>query len=110
MKNNTTNYKELFNQKKAVMDVLEDILTDIDRQQSYLTTDYRAVGEEQSTDKDGNLLYRDSDGNRTTEVTDEPIMKIRYEDITITYEVMSDYSKAKYDAYEKIKSELMKLA
>jgi hypothetical protein len=107
---NTTNYKELFNAKKAVMDVLEDILTDIDRQQNYLLSDWKAVGEEQRKDDDGNLLYVDEDGNRTTEVTDKPYMKTLYEDVTITYDELSDYSKAKYDAYEKIKSELMKLA
>ena len=107
---NTTDYKELFNAKKALMDVLEDILSDIDRQQGYLTTDYQAVGVEQSKDSDGNLLYQDEDGKRTTEVTDEPIMKTIYKDITVSYEEMSDYSKAKFDAYEKIKTELLKLA
>ena len=107
---NTTNYSALFAQKRELMDILDDIMRDLDYKEESTLRTYDEDGEEQSTDRDGNLLYRDENGDRTTEVTGEPIMKTKYKERMLTYNELSDRDKAKYDAIQTIKEALLKLA
>lgn len=107
---NTTNYKELFAQKKALMEVLEDVLTDIEYRETSILRTYKEVGEEQRTDKDGNKLYLDEYGERTTEVTEQPCMKPVYDEVMQDPAELDERDKAKYDALMKIKDAVLALA
>lgn len=107
---NTTNYKEIFAQKKALMEVIEDVLTDIEYRETSILRTYKEVGEEQRTDKDGNKLYLDEYGERTTEVTDQPCMKAVYDEVMQDVSELDERDKAKYDAIQKIKETILALA
>lgn len=107
---NTTNYKEIFAQKKAMMRELEDVLTDIEYREQSLLRDYREVGEVQRTDSDGNLLYLDENDNRTTEVTDKPLMKTEYEDYMREPSQLDEEDRARFEALQKIKDTILALA
>ena len=111
MKNTSaTNYKEVFAKKKAMMDVLEDVLTDVEYRETSILRDYKEVGEEQRKDNDGNLLYLDPDGNRTTEVTDTPCMRPVYDDVMRDPSELDERDKVRYDAIQKIKEAILALA
>ena len=111
MKNTSaTNYKEIFAQKKALMDVIEDVLTDIEYRETALLRDYKSVGEEQRTDNDGNKLYLYENGERTTEVTEHPCMRTIYDDVMRDVSELDERDKAKYDAIQKIKEAILALA
>lgn len=107
---NTKNYKEIFAEKKAMMDVIEDVLTDIEYRETSILRTYKEVGEEQRTDKDGNKLYLDEYGERTTEVTDQPCMKSVYDEVMQDVSELDERDKAKYDAIQKIKEAILALA
>lgn len=110
MKNTTKSYKDIFAEKKAMMDVLEDVLADIEYRETALLRDYKEVGEEQRKDNDGNLLYLDSDGNRTTDVTDTPCMRTVYDDVQRDPSELDERDRAKYDAIQKVKDAVLALA
>lgn len=107
---NTKNYKELFAEKKALMDVIEDVLSDIEYRETSILRTYKEVGEEQRIDKDGNKLYLDENGERTTEVTDTPCMKTVYDEVMQDVDSLDERDKAKYDAIQKIKEAILALA
>lgn len=107
---NTTNYKEIFAQKKALMEALEETLTDIEYREKSILRIYKEVGEEQKTDKDGNKLYLDEYGERTTEVTDQPCMKAVYDEVMLDVSELDERDKARYDAIQKIKEAILALA
>ena len=107
---NTTNYKEIFAQKKALMDAIEDILGDIEYRESSILIDYVEDGEEQRTDKDGNLLYLDENGERTTEVTEHSCMKTLYKEVQIDPSQLDERDRARYEAIQKIKEAILALA
>lgn len=107
---NTPNYKELFAQKKALMDAIEDVLSDIEYRETSILRTYTEDGEEQKTDKDGNKLYLDEYGERTTEVTDQPCMKTTYKEVMQDPSELDERDKAKYEAIQKIKEAILALA
>ena len=111
MKNtNATNYKELFAQKKALMDVIEDVLSDIDYRETSLLRDYVEDGQEPKTDNEGRPLYKDEYGEKTTEVTDTPIMRTLYKEVQKDPSQLDERDKARYDAIQKIKEAILALA
>ena len=103
------NYEELFATKKALMEVVENSLRDLDYRENALLSTYVADGEEQRKDADGNLLYLDDEGNRTTEETDKPCMRTVYKDRMREVDELSTEEKAKYDAIQKIRDLLVGL-
>ena len=101
--------EETIRTKKALMDVLEDVLEDINYREKSLLRDYVADGEEQRTDSEGHPLYLDEYGERTTEVTEQPVMKTIYKDIQRKPEDLEDRDKAKYEAIQIIKEKILEL-
>lgn len=107
---NTKNYKELFAEKKALMDVLEDVLGDLEYRETSILRDYVENGQEPKTDSEGNPLYKDEYGETTTEVTDTPIMRTLYKDVKRDPSELDDRDKARYEAIQKIKDAILALA
>ena len=102
-------FTEMFEMKKAMMDELENILKELGYRESGLLTTYEEDGEEQRTDRDGNLLYLDENGEKTTEVTDRPYMRTTYKDIKVKPEDLCEYDARRYKAIQQIKDALMAL-
>ena len=107
---NAANYKEIFAQKKAMMEELEDVLSDIEYREKSILRTYVETGEEQRKDGDGNLLYLDENGERTIEVTDKPCMKTVYVDTMLDPSQLDEYTKPKYEAIQKVKEAVLALA
>ena len=107
---NTTNYKEIFAQKKALMDVIEDVLSDIDYRETSILRDYVQDGQEPKTDSEGRPLYKDEYGEQTTEITDTPIMRNLYKEVQKDPSELDERDKARYDAIQKIKEAILALA
>ena len=109
MKNTKISVSETIAQKKAMLEMLENVIQDIEYRENAILTDYKAVGEEQRKDSDGNLLYLDEDGNKTTEVTDKPSMRTIYEDVKRDPSELGEYDKPRYEALMKIKDAVLAL-
>ncbi len=107
---NTKDYKEIFAQKKALLDVIEDVLSDIEYRETNLLRDYVADGQEPKTDSEGRPLYKDEYGEKTTEVTDTPIMRTLYKEVQKDLSQLDESEKARYDALQKIKETILALA
>lgn len=107
---NVVNYKEVFAQKKALMDVIEDVLSDIEYRETSILRNYVEDGQEQKTDSEGKPLYKDEYGQTTTEVTDTPIMRTTYKEVQLDPLQLDERDKAKYDALQKIKEAILALA
>lgn len=106
-KNTTKNYKELITEKKAMMEVIDKVMDELESYERYCLCESIKTKEYQAKDFEGNLLYRDANGKRTTEVTDTPIM-----DYDVEYKLpddMDDYTKARVDALEKVRECLTEL-
>lgn len=106
-KNTNKNYKDLIKAKKAMMEVIDKVMDELENYERYYLCESIKTNEYQAKDFDGNLLYRDVNGKRTTEVTETPIM-----DYDIEYrlpEMMDDYTKARVDALEKVRECLSEL-
>ena len=103
MKNTTINATETIEQKKAMLEMLESILKDIEYRENGILLQYKAVGEEQRTDENGNLLYLDENGKKTTDVTNTPAMRTVYEDVKRDPSELDKYDKLNYEAIQKIK-------
>lgn len=109
MKNTKISVSETIAQKKAMLEMLENVIQDIEYRENAILTDYKAVGEEQRKDNDGNLLYLDENGERTTEVTDKPAMRTIYEDVKRDPSELGEYDKPRYEAIMKIKDAVLAL-
>lgn len=99
-KNTTKYYKDLITEKKAMMEVIDKVMDELASYERYYLCESIKTSEYQAKDFDGNLLYRDANGKRTTEVTDTPIM-----DYDMEYrlpEKMDDFTKARVNALEKV--------
>ena len=107
---NTKDFVQVVAEKKATLEVLEELMERLNSEENYVWIDYRCTGEVQREDSDGNLLYIDENGNRTTEVTSTPCMKSRYEDVKKTDGELTDRDRAKLAAIEKIRETLAALA
>lgn len=109
MKTNTTNLEEMFAMKKAMLDEVENLLREVGYREDGILTTYEEDGEEQRTDRDGNLLYLDENGKSTTEVTDRPYMRTIYKDVKKKPSELDEYNKPKYEALQKIRETLVSL-
>lgn len=106
-KNTSKNYKELITEKKAMMEVIDKVMDELESYERYYLCESVKTAEYQAKDYDGNLLYRDANGKRTTEVTDTPIM-----DYDLEYKLpddMDDFTRARVDALEKVRECLSEL-
>lgn len=109
MKNTTNSVIETIAQKKAMLEMLEYVLQDIEYRENSILIQYKANGETQRTDENGNLLYLDENDNKTTEVTDKPAMRTIYEDVKSDPSELGDYDKPRYEALLKIKEAVIAL-
>ena len=109
MKNNTNNFKATIEEKKAMLDMLQYVIEDIEYRENGILDQFVENGEEQRTDKDGNLLYLDENGEKTTEVTDKPYMRTLYETVRRDPSELDDYDLPKYQALMKIKNAVLAL-
>lgn len=109
MKNTKITVSETIAQKKAMLEMLENVITDIEYRENSILTQFEADGEEQRKDSDGNLLYLDEDGNKTTEVTDKPAMRTVYKNVKRDPSELDEYDKPRYEAIVKIKEAVMAL-
>ena len=107
---NTKNYKEVFAEKKALLDIIEEVLSDIEYRETSILRDYVENGQEQKTDSEGRPLYKDEYGEKTTEVTDTPIMRTLYKDVQRDPSELDDRDRARYEAIQKIKDAILALA
>ena len=106
-KNATKNYKDIIIEKKAMIELVDRCLSELDSFEKYSLCDMVKTGEHQMKDWGGNLLYKDEDGNRTTEVTGVPLMETDYD-----YRLpanMDEDMKAKYNALNKLRDILADL-
>ena len=106
-KNATKNYKDIITEKKAMVELVERCLSELDSFEKYTLCDMVKIGEHHATDWHGNLLYKNEDGERTTEVTDAPIMETDY-DYRLPAE-MDESMQAKYNALNKLRDILADL-
>ena len=109
MKNNTNNFKATIEEKKAMLDMLQYVIEDIEYRENGILDHFVENGEEQRTDKDGNLLYLDENGEKTTEVTDKPYMRTLYETVRRDPSELDEYDMPKYQALMKIKNAVLAL-
>lgn len=109
MKTTKISVSETIAQKKAMLEMLENVITDIEYRENCILTSYEPVGEEQRKDSDGNLLYLDENDERTTEVTDKPAMRTVYKDVKIDPSELDEYDKRRYEAIMKIKDAVLAL-
>lgn len=80
----TKDFETIVLEKKATLDILERLMKELSSIEEYRLLEYVEDGEEQKKDWDGNLLYRDGEGNSTTEDTGNPIMKTKYKQVRKT--------------------------
>ena len=109
MKNNTNNFKATIEEKKAMLDMLQYVIEDIEYRENGILDRFVENGEEQRTDKYGNLLYLDENGEKTTEVTDKPCMRTIYETVRRDPSELDEYDMPKYQALMKIKNAVLAL-
>lgn len=107
---NTKDFATVVAEKKATLEVLEALMDKLSYEEEYVLLTYEKVGEEQRKDADGNLLYIDGEGNRTTEPTDTKCMKDVYADRKRTPDELNDRDLAKIAAIEKIRETLAAMA
>lgn len=87
-------------EKKAMLEVLEVIMDRLDDERRYISQSFEKVGEEQKKDENGNPM---------TDDVGEPIMKNVYDYVDIKPEDMSEDTRIKLDAIDKIQTALEKL-
>ena len=109
MKNNVNNFKATIEEKKAMLDMLQYVIEDIEYRENGILDHFVENGEEQRKDSDGNLLYLDENGDKTTEVTDKPYMRTTYETIRRDPSELDEYELPKYQALMKIKNAVLAL-
>jgi hypothetical protein len=109
MKNNVNNFKATIEEKKAMLDMLQYVIEDIEYRENGILDHFVENGEEQRTDKDGNPLYLDENGEKTTEVTDKPYMRTLYETVRRDPSELDEYDLPKYQALMKIKNAVLAL-
>lgn len=106
-KNTPKNYKDIITEKKAMIELVDRCLSELDNFEKYTLCDMVKIGEHHMKDWDGNLLYKDEDGKRTTEVTDTPMMETDY-DYRLPAD-MDEETQAKYNAMNKLRDILADL-
>lgn len=109
MKTNTNNFKATIEEKKAMLDMLQYVIEDIEYRENGILDNFVADGEEQRKDENGCLLYLDEDGNKTTEITDKPYMRTLYKTVRRDPSELDDYDLPKYQALMKIKNAVLAL-
>ena len=90
-----------------MIELVDKCLSELDSFEKYSLCDMVKIGEHQMKDWEGNLLYKDGDGKRTTEVTDVPLMETDY-DYRLPAD-MNDDTQAKYNALNKLRDILADL-
>lgn len=106
----TKNFNEVVLEKKATLDILEELMGKLNDLEEYKLTRNEEVGEEQGKDWDGNLYWLTEDGKRTTENTGTPYMRTKYKTVRIPVEEMDEREKAYAAALESIRDTLASLA
>lgn len=106
-KTENKNYTDVITEKKAIMKMVEKCLDELESYEKYSIFEAVNTGERQCKNWEEQPLYRDADGKRTTEVTDEPIMENVYE--YRLPKVMDDNTKAEVDALKKVRELLVSL-
>ena len=106
----TKNFNEVVLEKKVTLDILEELMEKLNNLEEYKLTRTEETGEEQGKDWDGNLLWLDENGKRTTEETDVPYMRKTYRNIRLTEDEMDEREKAYSRAIETIRDTLASLA
>ena len=109
MKNNTNNFKATIEEKKAMLDMLQNVIEDIEYRENAILDHFVENGEEQRKDSDGNLLYLDENDKKTTEVTDKPYMRTIYETVRRDPVELDEYDMLRYQAIMKIKNAVLAL-
>lgn len=106
----TKTFDEVVKEKKATLDILEELMDKLNWLEEYKLTRNEETGEEQGKDYDGNLLWLDENGTRTKEETDTPYMRTTYKTVRLKEEEMDDTEKAYAAALERIRDTLASLA
>ncbi len=97
-------------EKKATLDILEQLMDKLNDLEEYKLTRTEEVGEEQGKDWDGNLYWLDENGKRTTENTGTPYMRTLYKTVKLKDEEMDDNDRAYAGALERVRDTLASLA
>lgn len=101
-KNNTLN---IITQKKALLNVLEKLMTELDSIEKDATTEYKVIGKstEQMTNwKTGELMWEDEE--KTV-----PKMRDEYGYVDLTEDEMTDENRATLEAVKVVKEVIEKL-
>lgn len=102
------NFKEQIMEKKAMLALVESLMETLNSKEEYYLMEYVETGKEhQRKDWNGNLLWKDANGERTTEETDTPYMEKEYE--YVMKETLDDEDKAYQSAIETIRDTLASL-
>lgn len=105
------NIKELIVEKKATLEILEELMKELTRLEEYRFTTSIEDGEEQAKDwKTGELVWIDKDGKRTTENTGTPAMRTIWKDVPKAVVDYTDEDNAFKSALETIRNALCDLA
>ena len=90
--------------KKAMLEVIERLFSELDNIEEWEAKEYRQVGveDEQATDRNGNLLLEDEE--KTV-----PKYRAKYDYVTIPKNELSEDALAKLDAVSKVRTALEKL-
>ena len=106
----TKNFNEVVLEKKATLDILEELMSKLNDLEEYKLTRTEEIGEEQGKDWDGNLLWLDENNKRTTEDTGKPYMRTLYKTVKLKDDEMDEKEKAYAGALETIRDTLASLA
>lgn len=102
------NFKEQLMEKKAMLALVESLMETLNSKEEYYLMEYVETGKEhQRKDWSGNLLWKDENGERTTEETDTPYMEKEYE--YVMKKSLDDEDKAYQSAIETIRETLASL-
>ena len=104
------NFNEVVLEKKATLDILEELMSKLNDLEEYKLTRNEETGEEQGKDWEGHLLWLDENGKRTTEETGTPYMRTTYKTVRLTADEMDEREKAYASALETIRDTLATLA
>lgn len=106
----TKTFNEVVMEKKATLDILEELMSKLNDFEEYKLTRTEETGEEQGKDWEGHLLWLDENGKRTTEETDTPYMRTTYRRVRLTEDEMDEGDKAYAAALERVRDTLASLA
>lgn len=102
------NFEEIVREKKAMLSLVESLLESLNSKEEYYLKEYVDTGKEhQRKDWNGNLLWKDANGNRTTEDTGIPYMEKEYKYVMKQH--LDDEDKAYQSAIEHLRDTLASL-